>query len=746
MIIMKKNILNGFFVFVFLITFLGLINANYIPEANMKIFAVTSNNTAMEATLHAEIKPGTGRIFSSIHTIVGSQTQESEKNAVIAATTAVGDDTRNKYDFYFDIQSSASSIDGPSAGGAIALLLVSMLTGNDLNEKVSITGSITSDGYVGDVGGVYAKAKKASEVGIKLFMVPFGNRQQVITKEDGSTDLVDLIDYSYKNWGMKIVEVQTIDDILEYASMDLETIDINKPIIQDEKQFIPEKIKISEAIKPMREIVDKYLIDANESILNSEKSINDSIIKDSSITQGLISLLAYSKEALENAEIYSKYNYMYTSANEAFLTKLYGMVILEVMDNPSILSVNSTIYNLKIKELEQKLKLTEERSRYCSLEKIEWCIGARQRITWAKDKIDDLKLANRSSLQNQNLDKILNLAYASGWIEIANDFLDIGIVSQGNNFKESSYFKEVAEKYIIDIENDLTISDESIVLNEDLQRRLTAAKTNLTNGWYVSSLFDAATAKAVMVSSKENTSDIFDESVFLKKYDVLTPLLRSTEGLSKTNNVWSKQFFDHSLYYYKKYLSYENKQDTRAISDLKTANSIINFAVLLYDVEKDVLSYYNNANADIITEIIDIESSVKQDQEESKDSNSDKSVYYVYTKEDDSKEKLNFTYLYIYILALFAMIISLVIYVERNSNKKIKVQKKLAELDEKLIEGKISAFTYKELRAEYIRELKHLKDFGSKKKYAESKVELKKDIVNKMTAVKDLTLRKKSKK
>ena len=92
------------------------------------------------------------------------------------------------------------------------------------------------------------------------------------------------------------------------------------------------------------------------------------------------------------------------------------------------------------------------------------------------------------------------------------------------------------------------------------------------------------------------------------------------------------------------------------------------------------------------------------------------------------------------------MIISLVIYVERNSNKKIKIQKKLAELDEKLIEGKISAFTYKELRAEYIRELKHLKDFGSKKKYAESKVDLKKGLVDKMTAVKDLTLRKKSKK
>ncbi len=736
---MNKNFLKIIFVSLFLITIFGNISATYIPDATMKIFAVTGSNVAMDATLHAEIRPGTGRIFSSIHTIVGSQTQESERNAVIAATTAVGNDTRNKYDFYFDIQSSASSIDGPSAGGAIALLLVSMLSGNDLNQKVSITGSITSDGYIGDVGGVYAKAKKASEVGIKLFMIPMGNRQQVITNQDGSTDLVDLIDYSYSNWDMKIVEVQTIDDVLKYSSMDIENIDINNPIVTEtDNIFVPEKIQVSRAINPMRGIVDKYLNDVNVTITSTEKSVDTSIIKDSTITQGLISLLSYAKDSVNRAEVYSNYNYLYTAANEAFLAKIYGMVISEVMDNPSILSQNSTIYNLKISELEKKLALTENRAKMCSLEKMEWCIGARQRITWARNKIEDLKIANKEVMLNQSLDKIMDYGYASGWIEIANDFLDIGIVSQGNNFKESSDFKNRAESYIVDIENQLTISDESIISDTDLQRRLKAAKTNLNKGWYVSSLFDAATAKAVLISKKENNSDLFSESVFKEKYDVLLPILRSNNGLNSTNHIWSKQFFDHSLYYYKKYLSYENKNDTRAITDLKTANSIINFSVLLYDVEKEVIAYYDNASIDIITEIIDIEivddnlDTTNLEQTE----NSDK-VYYVYTK--DNKEKLKTVYLYIYIIALFAMIISVVIYIDRNSNKKIKLQKKLAELDEKLLDGKISEFTYKEMRAIYLKELKAFKDVEKVKKNCElDKSTINKTTVNKMTSVKDM--------
>jgi hypothetical protein len=104
----------------------------------------------------------------------------------------------------------------------------------------------------------------------------------------------------------------------------------------------------------MRGIVDKYLNDVNVTITSTEKSVDTSIIKDSTITQGLISLLSYAKDSVNRAEVYSNYNYLYTAANEAFLAKIYGMVISEVMDNPSIFNSKSTIYNLIISELEKK--------------------------------------------------------------------------------------------------------------------------------------------------------------------------------------------------------------------------------------------------------------------------------------------------------------------------------------------------------------------------------------------------------
>jgi uncharacterized protein len=212
-----------------IILFIIMISVNifaYIPKAQMTIFAVNNSNVGMDANLIIEIEPGTGKIYSNVNSQVGSLTQESERNAVNAAERVVKD-TKSKYDYLFEIQSVASSIDGPSAGAAMSLLLVSMLSDKDLSGKVSITGTITEDGYVGEVGGIGAKAKKAADVGIKLFMIPIGTRKQAITTDSGNSQIVDLPEYAFDKWGMKIVEVETIEDIQKYVSIEIDDIDIN---------------------------------------------------------------------------------------------------------------------------------------------------------------------------------------------------------------------------------------------------------------------------------------------------------------------------------------------------------------------------------------------------------------------------------------------------------------------------------------------------------------------------------------
>lgn len=681
--------------------FLIMLSANvfaYIPKAEMKIFAVNNSNIGMDANLVIEIKPGTGKIYSNVNSQVGSLTQESERNAVNSAERVVKD-TKGKYDYLFEIQSTASSIDGPSAGAAMSLLLISMLSDKDLSGKVSITGTITEDGYVGEVGGIGAKAKKAAEVDIKLFMIPLGTRKQAITTDSGNSQIVDLPEYAFDKWGLKIVEVETIEDIQKYVAMKIEDIDINATKEAREQEYIPPTIEYSKGLEPMRALVNKYLVDANNTLTRTESNINISKIKDSSIVQSLLSLVDYSKESISNAHNYSAGNYLYTAANEAFLAKIYLIAIDEVVSNPSILNTDSTIYNLRIKEIEDNIILTEARVKSCSLSNIEWCISAKQRIVWAKNKIKEIKETDSSGSQ---LDKIMDYSYALGWAEIANDFLDIGISTNKDEVKfvESKDFKELAQKYIVDIENEIVLVDTSIAQDEDLQRRLKAAKTDYNQGWYVTALFDAASAKAVLESRQETNTENFDENLFLSKYESMK-ILASESKLKEETNVWSKLYFDHATYYYKSYNYYKNKNTTKAQGNLKTATAIINLSINLYDIENKILDYYNSGN--IIVEVIDSKDSpISEEDTGSQSKNNTEEKVYVYKSGDT-------TIFWIIAFGLFLMIISIVVDNEiRRNSKHQKIQTALLELEKKRSEGHISKFTYEDMKKSYLKEIKEI--------------------------------------
>jgi len=687
------------------VLFIIMISTNifaYIPKAEMKIFAVNNSNVGMDANLVIEITPGTGKIYSNVNSQVGSLTQESERNAVNAAERVV-DGTKGKYNYLFEIQAVASSIDGPSAGAAMSLLLISMLSDKDLSGKVSITGTITEDGYVGEVGGIGAKAKKAADVGIKLFMIPLGTRKQAITTDSGNSQIVDLPEYAYDKWGMKIVEVETIEDIQKYVSMNIEDIDINLIKESKDPEYIPNAIEYSKALEPMRLLVNKYLIDANMVLEKTEGNINVSKIKDSSTVQSLLSLVDYSKESIANAHKYSEGNYLYTAANEAFLAKIYLIAIDEVVSNPSILTADSTIYNLRIKEIEEKIELTENRSKSCSLDKIEWCISARQRLVWGKNKIRDIKEDKKAGTP---LDRIMDYSYALGWIEIANDFLDIGVSADKDDVKfvESKDFKDIAQKYIVNLENEIVLLNESIALEEDIQRRLKAAKTDYEMGWYVTALYDAASAKAIINSRKETNTEFFDENLFISKYDSMS-FLSSEVGLRSENNVWSKQYYDHATYFYKRYNYYKNKNITKAQSNIKIAMSIVSLSVELYDIENQVLDYYNKGN--IVIEVVD---PVKKETAETNSTSSTTNVnapqekVYVYKNNNN-----DMSIFWVIVVGLFLMIIAIVLDNEiRRNNKQQKIQSSLLELEKKLSNGNISKFTYEDMKKSYLKELKEI--------------------------------------
>jgi hypothetical protein len=99
-------------------------------------------------------------------------------------------------------------IDGPSAGGILTVGLLANLTNTPLIPTVAMTGTISPDGTIGQVGGVATKVKSAAAVGFKTVIVPdnsFGFFDEATGEEIG------IVEYG-KTVGVDVVMVRTVGE------------------------------------------------------------------------------------------------------------------------------------------------------------------------------------------------------------------------------------------------------------------------------------------------------------------------------------------------------------------------------------------------------------------------------------------------------------------------------------------------------------------------------------------------------
>lgn len=82
--------------------------------------------------------------------------------------------TQVTYAFPFNVSIDVGGIGGPSAGLALTLGLLDVLSNGDLTggHQVAATGTINLDGSVGDVGGVAQKTVAVRKAGAQVFLVP----------------------------------------------------------------------------------------------------------------------------------------------------------------------------------------------------------------------------------------------------------------------------------------------------------------------------------------------------------------------------------------------------------------------------------------------------------------------------------------------------------------------------------------------------------------------------------------------
>jgi ATP-dependent Lon protease len=84
-----------------------------------------------------------------------------------------------KSDIHVYVPAGATPKDGPSAGVAMYMALVSLLSGRSVRSDTAMTGEISLRGLVLPVGGIKEKVVAAARSGITRVLLPARNRRDV---------------------------------------------------------------------------------------------------------------------------------------------------------------------------------------------------------------------------------------------------------------------------------------------------------------------------------------------------------------------------------------------------------------------------------------------------------------------------------------------------------------------------------------------------------------------------------------
>ena len=136
----------------------------------------------IESSVFEAKKKGSGVV--RFNETAGSMAKDSVYNAASVIRKLTDKDIRD-YDIHVNVI-GGGNIDGPSAGAAITLCIISSLLNKPIRQDIAVTGEISLRGKIKPVGGIYEKIYGARRKGINLVLIPKDNEKEIPT---GLTDI-----------------------------------------------------------------------------------------------------------------------------------------------------------------------------------------------------------------------------------------------------------------------------------------------------------------------------------------------------------------------------------------------------------------------------------------------------------------------------------------------------------------------------------------------------------------------------
>jgi uncharacterized protein len=196
-------------------------------SVTVKIPAVDNNGNGIITKLEVQKIPGEGRTLVNVDNLLfWVDTQYSIRTAKTVAENITSLDLSN-IDLVYTIETNASVIEGQSAGAALTIATIAVIQNKSLNPNVIITGTVDSNGEIGAVGGILAKANASKNIGANLFLLPLGQGTETNYKPIQKCERLGPVTFCKteyketkvdisKNVGIEVKEVSDIKEALKY--------------------------------------------------------------------------------------------------------------------------------------------------------------------------------------------------------------------------------------------------------------------------------------------------------------------------------------------------------------------------------------------------------------------------------------------------------------------------------------------------------------------------------------------------
>jgi len=179
----------------------------------LSIDKIKLNNTTALLRYLEDKKAGEVVLVEINRTGVGVMIKEIALSPRPDGSAFIGINIQEQFDFPFDVKIKLAETGGPSGGLIFALGIVEKLTQVDLirSRNIAGTGTITTNGLVGPIGGIAEKIIGAQNDGVDLFFTPINNCQDINNP--------DQLGAGQGGKGMKIVPVATLAEAIEVLKL-----------------------------------------------------------------------------------------------------------------------------------------------------------------------------------------------------------------------------------------------------------------------------------------------------------------------------------------------------------------------------------------------------------------------------------------------------------------------------------------------------------------------------------------------